>query len=89
MKPCLLRNFKDIHSWNNTCFTKDIELILSKLNKVGLTQAAFVNLEKSEFRIPVVRVIVPGLEGIEELPGYEMGARALAVKGSLVAGELA
>ncbi|MGF1840722.1 YcaO-like family protein [Vibrio atlanticus] len=89
MKPCLLRNFKDIHSWNNTCFTKDIELILSKLNKVGLTQAAFVNLEKSEFRIPVVRVIVPGLEGIEELPGYKMGARALAVKGSLAAGELA
>ncbi|GMM90604.1 YcaO-like family protein [Vibrio fortis] len=89
ISPKVLRNYKDIQSWNNTCFTKDIELILSQLNKVGLNQAVFVNLEKSEYRIPVVRVIVPGLEGIQEQSGYKMGTRALAIQDSLSTGEFA
>jgi len=87
--PHLLKNFNDIHSWSNKCFKEDIELIIGKLKQVNLAQAAFVNLEKSEFKIPVVRVVVPGLEGIDELPGYQMGTRALAIKASVSSGEQA
>ncbi len=87
--PHLLRNFNDIQSWSNQCFKEDIKLITSKLKQVNLAQAAFVNLEKSEFQIPVVRVVVPGLEGIDELPGYQMGTRALAIKALASSGEQA
>ena len=87
--PHLLRNFNDIQSWSNQCFKEDIKLITSKLKQVNLAQAAFVNLEKSEFQIPVVRVVVPGLEGIDELPGYQMGTRALAIKTLASSGEQA
>lgn len=58
-------------------FEGDIGALLSKLARVGLHQVLVVDLTRAEHGIPVVRVIVPGLEGYHS-PFYAPGKRALA-----------
>ena len=50
-----------------------------RLRDVGVERVIVVDLTKDAFKIPVVRVIVPGLEGLNEVPGYVPGARAREV----------
>jgi len=54
----------------------DVAAILAQLQRAGLKQAACVDLTKPEFGIPVVRVVVPGLETYHHVPGYLPGKRA-------------
>lgn len=56
-----------------------IEWLLSRLRHAGLTEAVRVDLTLPEFELPVVRVIVPGLEHVHDAPGYTPGPRAKAV----------
>jgi ribosomal protein S12 methylthiotransferase accessory factor YcaO len=35
-----------------------------------------IDLTRSEFGIPVVRIVIPGLEGAHKVPGYIPGVRA-------------
>ena len=63
-------------------FEQEVEWILDRLRKVGVRQVATVDLTRPEFGIPVVRVVVPGLEGSDHHAGYVPGARARAVMGS-------
>lgn len=58
-------------------FGADINLVLERLVAVGLTSAVVVDLTHPELGIPVVRVIVPGLEGYI-FDHYTPGPRALA-----------
>jgi ribosomal protein S12 methylthiotransferase accessory factor YcaO len=58
-------------------FEGDLALLLEKLKAVGIKQILFVDLTQSAFRIPVVRVVVPGLEGYIG-HDYVGGARAQA-----------
>ncbi|CAM3647009.1 YcaO-like family protein [Vibrio aerogenes CECT 7868] len=76
-------SFTDIPSWSLGSFEDDIALILDKLNQIGIPQTAVINLEKAPYHIPVVRVVVPGLEGIHGTPGYVMGKRAIAYRNTL------
>ena len=46
----------------------------------GLPSVVVVDLTRPEFDIPVVRVIVPHLEGYSAHPGYRPGSRALRVE---------
>lgn len=55
---------------------EDLDHQLSRLRAVGITEAVAVDLTKPEFGIPVVRVVVPGLEGVDHSPDYVLGARA-------------
>lgn len=41
----------------------DIDLLLGKLKKVGISQVIVFDLSKPEFDVSVVRVIIPGMEG--------------------------
>ncbi|WP_437839891.1 YcaO-like family protein [Sorangium sp. So ce1153] len=43
-------------------FEQDLDVLLAALRAAGITQAVAVDLSKSELGIPVVRVVVPGLE---------------------------
>lgn len=52
--------------------------LLGRLASVGVREVVAVDLTRPEFNIPVVRAIVPGLEGIHSLPGYAPGPRLLA-----------
>lgn len=51
-----------ITSWNSNDFKTDIETIISRLKASGLSRVIVCDLTDPVFQIPVVRVIVPGLE---------------------------
>jgi thioglycine synthase len=57
--------FSEIKSYSNNDILDDIRLILDLLKRAGLKRAIIVNLTNPNVRIPVVRVIVPGLETFE------------------------
>jgi ribosomal protein S12 methylthiotransferase accessory factor len=52
--------------------------LLERLAEAGMHEAIAVDLDRAEIDLPVVRVVVPGLEGAADDPGYLPGARALA-----------
>jgi ribosomal protein S12 methylthiotransferase accessory factor len=54
--------FSEVKTYINEDILDDIKLILSHLKQAGLTTAIVVNLTNLEIGIPVVRIIVPGLE---------------------------
>jgi YcaO-like protein with predicted kinase domain len=70
------RDFRSVPTWNGQNVDDDVSKELECLGAVGMEQALIVDLTRPEFQIPVVRVIVPGLEALHEAPGYSPGARA-------------
>ncbi|TVP39404.1 YcaO-like family protein [Candidatus Nitrosocosmicus arcticus] len=54
--------FSDVHTFSYDDILDDIKLILSNVKARGLKKAIVVNLTNSKLNIPVIRVIVPGLE---------------------------
>ncbi|MET0390110.1 MAG: YcaO-like family protein, partial [Polyangiales bacterium] len=56
----------------------DVSWELACLERAGLREVVVVDLSKPELDIPVVRVIVPGLESLQGAPGYTPGRRAQA-----------
>jgi YcaO-like protein with predicted kinase domain len=72
------RSFGELPSHDAATTTEDVAWIVGRLGAVGLAEVAIVDLTKQEIGIPVVRVVVPGLEAMSEAPGYLPGPRALA-----------
>ena len=72
-----VRRFEETPSYVNDTFEEDVKLLLDRLREAGLEQAIVVDLTKPEFGIPVVRVVIPGLETYHHVQGYLPGARAL------------
>jgi len=58
------RSFTDIPDRAGATFEEDVELILERLRHAGIERAIVVDLTLSAFDIPVVRAVVPGLEGM-------------------------
>ena len=56
------RSFTDVPSFESDDFLLDIRHMLARLQQAGLARAVVVDLTRPEIGIPVVRVIVPGLE---------------------------
>ena len=56
------KSFADIQSFESDDFLLDIKFMISKLEEAGLERAVVVDLTREEIGVPVVRVIVPGLE---------------------------
>ena len=56
------KSFSEVRTFSYDDILDDIKLILSNLKARGLTKAIVVNLTNSKLNIPVIRVIVPGLE---------------------------
>lgn len=56
------KSFADIASFESDDFLQDIKYMLKKLKEAGLDRVVVVDLSREEIGIPVVRVIVPGLE---------------------------
>ncbi len=55
-------DYSHIRSSDTDDFKKDIDNIIDALKKQGLDRVIIVDLTREEIGIPVVRVIVPGLE---------------------------
>ena len=53
--------------------------LLARLAAAGMDRAVAVDLARPDVGLPVVRVVVPGLEGTADDPDYVPGARALAL----------
>jgi YcaO-like protein with predicted kinase domain len=70
------RSFRDTPDVDHSTFEEDLRYELEALARVGLDQVASVNLTQLACGIPVVRVVIPGLEGMSEVRGYVLGARA-------------
>ena len=57
--------FSEINSYSNEDILDDIKLILEHLRNAGLKRAITINLTNPKVTVPVVRIIVPGLETFE------------------------
>lgn len=56
-----------------------LDRLLERLARAGLDTVAWVDLSRPEFGIPVVKLLVPGLEDGLELEGWRPGPRARAL----------
>jgi ribosomal protein S12 methylthiotransferase accessory factor len=74
-----MRNFQDGPTWESDTFEEDIAWQLERLQSVGIRHVVAVNLTKAEYGLPVVRMVIPGLEGMHSMPDYVQGELALRV----------
>ncbi len=79
--PC--RHYSEVPTRENETFEEDLLWLRAQLTRVGVKHLLVVNLTKPEFEIPVVRVIIPGLETMVEVPGWRPGPRAIRQAGGL------
>jgi YcaO-like protein with predicted kinase domain len=70
------RSFHEAPNWESDDLESDVAWELDRLRSAGVERAIVVDLTKDAFKIPVVRVIIPGLEGLNEVPGFVPGKRA-------------
>lgn len=56
---------------------RDLYFLLQQLRSIGIDQVLQVDLTKSEFDIPVVRIVIPGLEPAHDDEQYVPGERAI------------
>lgn len=76
------RDFRAVPSFDSGSFDADVAWELDALRAAGLGQAVVVDLTREEFDIPVVRVVVPGLEGtLGQMPPCRLGQRAMDLAG--------
>jgi YcaO-like protein with predicted kinase domain len=67
--------FREVPTTEFDTIAEDLEQVVTRLATVGMNEIFVVDLTKQEYGIPVVRVVVPGLEGLVE-HDYVPGARA-------------
>ena len=70
------KGFSDVPNFVHEFLEEDLEFLVERLIGAGLKRIIAVDLTKPEFGIPVVRVVIPGLEGPSQQAGYIPGARA-------------
>jgi ribosomal protein S12 methylthiotransferase accessory factor len=61
-----MRSFAEVPTFEADTFEEDVSWLLGRLVAGGIRQAVVVDLTVAEFGVPVVRVIVPGLEASDE-----------------------
>ena len=71
--------FREVPSFAADDLTSDLRWALGRLAAAGIGRAIAVGLTRPEFAIPVVRLIVPGLEWDPHHPNYRPGPRARSV----------
>ena len=59
-------------------FQADFDDLVERLAAAGMPQVGVVDMQEEPFPVSVVRVVIPGLEGIWTFPSYGPGARARA-----------
>ena len=78
------RRFEEVPDGARGDFDSDLGFLLQRVKAVGAEHVCVVDLTKKEFGIPVVRLMVPGLElDPEDSPDYALGERARRFQQSL------
>lgn len=62
-------------------FDEDIDHLLGSLERIGIRQVVAVDLSKPELDVPVVKVVIPYLEGSNESANFRPGPRVIAAAG--------
>jgi len=76
------RSFQSVPTFEVETFEEDLAELLWRLRSVGVEQAVVVDLTNTAYQLPVVRSVIPGLEGPDEHAGYLPGTRAKAIQQS-------
>jgi YcaO-like protein with predicted kinase domain len=71
------RSFAMAPSFATDDLTDDLRGSLTRLEAAGIERIVAVDLTRPEFEIPVVRLVIPGLEWDPHHPNYRPGKRAL------------
>ena len=71
------RDFQQIPDFKAATIDEDVRWELAQLRTAGVSQVIMVNLTKPELNIPVVHIIIPGIEGLNVHRQYAPGERAL------------
>jgi len=71
-------DFQEVPTFDGRTLNEDLDWLLERLRETGIRQVIAVDLSKPEFGIPVVRMVIPFLEGLNEPPKCTPGPRALA-----------
>jgi putative methanogenesis marker protein 1 len=79
------KDFADIKSYDSDDFLEDIKCMAGRLEEVGMDRVIVVDLTREEIGVPVVRVIVPGLE-ISAVDSERVGGRVKNAKDRRVLG---
>ncbi len=69
------RSFSQSPDAHHDGFDGDVAWLLDRLSDVGVRQVVAVDLARADVGVPVVRVVIPGLEGPSDVPGVLPGAR--------------
>lgn len=77
----LLRDFNAIQGWRGQSLRGDLAELRARLARIGIEDVIVMDLTQPEVGIAVVRVIVPGLEGVDGSANYALGLRARRVVG--------
>jgi YcaO-like protein with predicted kinase domain len=72
------RDFRRVPTRATSTIGEDVAWELRRLHAVSINEVAVVDLTLPEFGIPVVRAVVPGLEGARDAPGFTPGRRLRA-----------
>jgi YcaO-like protein with predicted kinase domain len=73
--------FRDVPSFAADDLTEDLQWALGRLRAIGIARIVAVDLTRPEFAIPVVRLVIPGLEWDPHHPNYQPGPRAREMAG--------
>jgi len=72
------RAFAAAPTFVGATFNEDVAYELECLRAVGVERVVLVDLTRADFRLPVARIVIPGLETASSLPGHVPGPRARA-----------
>ncbi len=77
-----VRDFTTVPAFDGDSFDADVAWELAALRSAGIGEVIAVDLTHEDFGIPVVRVVVPGLEGpVTTVPNCRLGQRAAKLIG--------
>jgi len=77
---CSTRDFSVVPDFDGATFNDDVTWELNRLQSAGIDSVIVVDLTKAELGVPVVRVVLPGLEPGVGAAEHVHGRRALAIK---------
>lgn len=74
------RRFDDVTTHPVRSVDESLSCMLAAFKKAGVGAPVAVDLSRVDIPAAVVRVVVPGLEGTSDAPGYKPGDRAMALE---------
>jgi YcaO-like protein with predicted kinase domain len=75
------RDFRAVPTYDSRTCAEDLAWMLDRLRAVGVGEVVAVDLTRAEFGMPVVRVVIPGLEAPDDHDRYLPGPRVLELHG--------